>query len=267
MIKFREWMLFWRQPSFGFDTNVMIFLHPIMLVHYRSVWSRWEVGRQCPLSWSSIIYYTWHAIWPFLQFSVVLKWGIIADIRQWGAGEKGSKWTALCRIAMKVQVMRSEEEAIALAGEPNQLTALPTPTFLLPLLLRLLLLLHVSEETSALSSLTFMQEDSKLPRIKYETSIDQVPRVLCGVLIVRWHLFLLCKSFILYIALVINVYVLVTLSYICGTHYGLVLFDRLGCGPTSVIVCVCGVLLIGQQSPQSIFGQGCSLRKSESSFV
>lgn len=81
--------------------------------------------------------------------------------------------------------MRSEEEAIALAGEPNQLTALPTPTFLLPLLLLRLLLLHVSEETSALSSLTFMQEDSKLPRIKYETSIDQVPRVLCGVLIVR----------------------------------------------------------------------------------
>lgn len=72
--------------------------------------------------------------------------------------------------------MRSEEEAIALAGEPNQLIALPTPTFLLPLLLRLLLLLlHVSEETSALSSLTFMREDSKLPRIKYETSIDQVP--------------------------------------------------------------------------------------------
>lgn len=84
--------------------------------------------------------------------------------------------------------MRSEEEAIALAGEPNQLTALPTPTFLLPLLLLrllLLVLLHVSEETSALSSLTFMREDSKLPRIKYETSIDQVPRVLCGVLIVR----------------------------------------------------------------------------------
>lgn len=142
--------------------------------------SRWEGGTHYPLSWSSIIYYTWYAIWPFLQFCVVLKWGIIADIRQWGVGEKGSKWTALCRIAMKVQVTRSEEEAIALAGEPNQLIALPTPTFLLPLLLRLLLLLlHVSEETSALSSLTFMREDSKLPRIKYETSIDQVPWVLC----------------------------------------------------------------------------------------
>lgn len=56
---------------------------------------------------------------------------------------------------MKVQVMHLEEEAIALAGDPNQLTALPTPTFLL-LLLLLQLLLHILEETSALSSLTFM---------------------------------------------------------------------------------------------------------------